>query len=104
MDVDLKKLLKNMARIVGKENAFTDKPTSLAYAKDAMPWDVEAHNIPHAVVRPASSQEVSGVLRYLGRESSSARPPKPSTAPLGRGRSEGRRGGKGGRSRWSRYD
>ena len=64
MDVDLKKLLKNMAKIVGKENAFTDKPTSLAYAKDAMPWDVEAHNIPHAVVRPASSQEVSGVLNY----------------------------------------
>ena len=68
MDVDLKKLLKNMARIVGKENAFTDKPTSLAYAKDAMPWDVEAHNIPHAVVRPASSQEVSGVLRYANEK------------------------------------
>ena len=68
MDVDLKKLLKNMAKIVGKENAFTDKPTSLAYAKDAMPWDVEAHNIPHAVVRPASSQEVSGVLRYANEK------------------------------------
>ena len=55
MDMDLKKLTKDLAKLVGKENAFTDKPTALTYAKDTMPWDVEARNMPYAVVRPAGS-------------------------------------------------
>jgi len=46
MDMDLKKLTKDLAKLVGKENAFTDRPTALAYAKDTMPWDVEEHNMP----------------------------------------------------------
>ena len=64
MKVDLKKLTKDLARIVGKEYAFTDRPTALAYAKDTMPWDVEGHHMPHAVVRPADTREVSGILAY----------------------------------------
>lgn len=64
MKVDLKKLTKDLARIVGKEYAYTDRPTALAYAKDTMPWDVEGHHMPHAVVRPADTREVSGVLAY----------------------------------------
>ncbi len=64
MDVDIKKLAKDLSRIVGKEHVFTDKPTSVVYAKDTMPWDLEEQNIPYAVVRPANGQEVSGILRY----------------------------------------
>jgi len=63
MNMDLKKLTKDLAKLVGKENVFTDRPTALAYAKDTMPWDVEEHNRPYAVVRPADSRDVSSVLR-----------------------------------------
>ena len=68
MDMDLKKLARDLAGFVGKENVFTDRPTSLTYAKDTMPWDVEAHNMPYAVVRPADSTEVSQVLRYANQK------------------------------------
>ena len=64
MNVDLKKLTKDLAGIVGKEHAFTDRPTALAYAKDTMPWDVESQNMPYAVVRPENSREISGILQY----------------------------------------
>lgn len=68
MDVDLKELAKNMARIVGKAHVLMDRPTSLVYAKDVMPYDVEEHNMPYAVVRPENSQEVSEVLRYANQK------------------------------------
>ena len=68
MDVDLKKLTKDLAKIVGKDNAFTDRPTALAYAKDTMPWDVEEHNMPYAVVRPEGSRDISAVLRYANEK------------------------------------
>ena len=62
MELDLKRLTKDLTALVGKENAFTDRPTAMAYAKDTMPWDVEEHHVPYAVVRPANSREVSAVL------------------------------------------
>jgi len=68
MNIVPNKLSKNLAKIVGKENVFIDKPTSLVYAKDVMPWDVEEHNLPYAVVRPATSQEVSLILKYANEE------------------------------------
>ena len=64
MEHDLKRLAKDLAALVGKENTFTDRPTALAYAKDTMPWDVEAHHVPYAVVRPADALDVSAVLKY----------------------------------------
>ena len=64
MDIGLKQLNKDLADMVGKDNAFTDRPTALAYAKDTMPWDVEPHHMPYAVVRPADSREVAAVLAY----------------------------------------
>lgn len=68
MAVDAKKLKRDLAKIVGKENVFVDKPTSLAYAKDTMPWDVEAHNLPHGVVRPAKGEEISRLLKYANQK------------------------------------
>jgi len=64
MDVDVKKIAEDLGAFVGKEYVFSDKPTTLVYAKDVTPYNVEAHNMPYAVVRPASSQEVSKILRY----------------------------------------
>ncbi|MCG6894317.1 MAG: FAD-binding oxidoreductase [Desulfobacteraceae bacterium] len=64
MNVDLKQLTRDLAERVGEENAFSDRPTVLAYAKDTMPWDVEAHHMPYAVVRPADARETAAVLAY----------------------------------------
>ncbi len=64
MQMDIKSLHKDLSKIVGAENVFSDKPTAVVYAKDVMPYDVEKHNIPYAVVRPGSSAEVSRVLCY----------------------------------------
>ena len=69
MEYDLKRLGRDLAALVGEENAFTDRPTAMAYAKDTMPWDVEAHHVPYAVVRPANSREVSAVLKYANQRS-----------------------------------
>jgi glycolate oxidase len=68
MEVNTAKLGKDLAKIVGKEHVFTDRPTSVVYAKDTMPWDVEEKNIPYAVVRPANSDEISRVLRYANQK------------------------------------
>jgi glycolate oxidase len=68
MEVKRAKLGKDLAKIVGTEHVFTDKPTSVVYAKDTMPWDVEEEIVPYAVVRPANSQEVSWILRYANEK------------------------------------
>ena len=56
MDVNISKLAKDLGKIVGKEHVRTDKPTSVVYAKDTMPWDLEEKNIPYAVVRAAKGE------------------------------------------------
>ncbi|RJX30505.1 MAG: FAD-binding oxidoreductase [Desulfarculus sp.] len=67
MSVNPKKLHKALAGIVGGANVFTDPPTNLVYAKDVMPYDLEEHNIPYAVVRPAGSAEIGEVLKYANQ-------------------------------------
>ena len=68
MEVNRGKLGKELAKIVGKEHVFTDRPTSVVYAKDTMPWDVEEKNIPYAVVRPENAQEISKLLKYANEK------------------------------------
>jgi len=68
MDVNVSKLTKDLGKIVGKDHVRTDKPTSVVYAKDVMPWDLEEKNIPYAVVRPLNSQEVSKILKYANEK------------------------------------
>ena len=68
MDVNVPKLTKDLGKIVGKDHVRTDKPTSVVYAKDVMPWDLEEKNIPYAVVRPLNSQEVSKILKYANEK------------------------------------
>jgi len=68
MDVNVSKLAKDLGKIVGKDHVRTDKPTSVVYAKDVMPWDLEEKNIPYAVVRPLNSHEVSKILKYANEK------------------------------------
>jgi len=68
MDVNVSKLTKDLGKIVGKDYVRADKPTSVVYAKDVMPWDLEEKNIPYAVVRPSNSQEVSKILKYANEK------------------------------------
>jgi len=68
MDVNVSKLTKDLSKIVGKDHVRTDKPTSVVYAKDVMPWDLEEKNIPYAVVRPSNSQEISKILKYANEK------------------------------------
>lgn len=64
----MKQLEKDLAALVGKDHAFTDLPTAMAYAKDTMPWKVQPHNIPVAVVRPADAVDVSKILTYANEK------------------------------------
>jgi len=68
MDMNLKKMSKDLSKFVGKDNVFTDKPTSLIYAKDVMPYELEKKNMPYVVVRPEDSKEVSGILKYANEK------------------------------------
>jgi len=68
MDVNVLKLTKDLSKIVGKDHVRTDKPTSVVYAKDVMPWDLEEKNIPYAVVRPLNSKEISKILKYANEK------------------------------------
>jgi glycolate oxidase len=68
MGPNAQSLKKDLTKIVGKEYVFTDRPTSLAYAKDTMPWDVEERHMPYAVVRPVNSREISLLLRYANEK------------------------------------
>ncbi len=68
MKIDLKNLKNELSRVVGKENILTDPSTAVVYAKDVMPYDVESHNIPYAVVRPGTKEEISRILVYANRK------------------------------------
>ena len=68
MDIDVSKLAKDLAKILGKDHVRTDKPTSVVYAKDVMPWDLEEKNIPYAVARPSNRNEVSKILKYANEK------------------------------------
>ncbi|MGD8561021.1 MAG: FAD-binding oxidoreductase [Desulfarculaceae bacterium] len=69
MALNIKKLAKDLARIVGEKYVFTDKPTTVIYAKDVMPYELEKQNLPYAVVRPADTKEISEVLQYANKQS-----------------------------------
>ena len=64
MSISPKKMAKDLAELVGAEYVLSDKPSALVYARDVMPYTVQDENIPHAVVRPGNSREVSAVLSY----------------------------------------
>jgi len=67
MEIKLKALARDLTAIVGAEYVHTDRPTAVVYAKDVMPYELEEHNIPYAVVRPGSSAEVAGIITYANR-------------------------------------
>ncbi|MCG8567674.1 MAG: FAD-binding oxidoreductase [Desulfobacterales bacterium] len=64
MQLDQKKICARLGELIGREHTFGDGPTTMAYAKDTMPWDVEEQNLPLAVVRPGDSKDVSKILAF----------------------------------------
>jgi len=49
---------------VGKEYVLTDIFDRITYAVDPMPYDLTENEIPYAVVRPASAEEITEILKY----------------------------------------
>lgn len=50
--------------IVGEDQVVSDVLDCIAYGGEAVPFDIEEQNIPIAVVKPKSSQEISQILKY----------------------------------------
>ena len=82
MEIQPQALASQLAAIVGRDHVHMDRPTNVVYAKDVMPYDLEDHNIPLAVVRPANSAEVAGILEWANRQLSIPWEVEP-TQPLG---------------------
>ncbi len=67
MTLDTRRLCSKLAKIVGADHVLDNQPASLVYAKDVLPYDLEPHNIPYAVVGPDDSREESRGLRYANQ-------------------------------------
>ena len=65
--LNLNKLVSDLMGIVGDSYVLDDIYERVSYAKDPMPYDIEEKNIPYAVVRPGSTQEISQLMVYLNQ-------------------------------------
>jgi glycolate oxidase len=65
--VDVKKLVLDLKEIVGESYVSDDIYDRVSYARDPMPYDIEDKNIPYAVVRPGTTEEVSKLMVYLNK-------------------------------------
>jgi len=65
--LNLNKLVSDLRGIVGDSYVSDDIYERVSYAKDPMPYDIEEKNIPYAVVRPGSTQEISQLMVYLNQ-------------------------------------
>jgi glycolate oxidase len=66
--VNVSKLVSDLRPIVGASYVSDDIYECVSYAKDPMPYDIEEKNIPYAVVRPGSTQEISKLMAYLNKK------------------------------------
>ena len=66
--LDIDEIFEDLSKIIGKENVISDLSTRIIYAQDPMPYELEEHNIPILVVRPACAEEVSKILRYANEK------------------------------------
>jgi len=62
--VSKEEVLNKLKDIVGEHNVTEDVLVCVSYAADVVPFDVEKDNIPIAVVKPGSTEEVSRILKY----------------------------------------
>lgn len=65
--VDVKRLVLDLKKIVGESYVSDDIYDRVSYARDPMPYDIEDKNIPYAVVRPGTTEEVSKLMAYLNK-------------------------------------
>ena len=59
-----KSIIKELARIVGKDNALADPKDLISYSYDA----TMRHDLPDAIVLPRSTDEVSAIMKLAHRE------------------------------------
>ena len=62
-----KNIIADLEKIVGKENASGEIFDRIGYGQDAANPDLDPEKIPIAVVKPTTTQEVSGVLKYANK-------------------------------------
>jgi glycolate oxidase subunit GlcD len=67
----LDQLIENLRAIVGRENVLASRDELIVYECDGLP---QHRHAPRAVVFPASTEEVAGVVRELARENVSFAP------------------------------
>jgi FAD/FMN-containing dehydrogenase len=65
--LDIKNLVLDLKKIVGEPYVSDDIYDRVSYARDPMPYDIEDKNIPYAVVRPGTTEEVSKLMAYLNK-------------------------------------
>jgi len=61
------RLVSDLKGIVGEAFVSDDIYDRVSYARDPMPYDIEDKNIPYAVVRPGSTEEISKLMTYLNK-------------------------------------
>ena len=57
-------VVSKLESIVGKDFVVSDILDCVAYGGEVVPFDIEDQNIPIAVVKPKTSQEISEILKY----------------------------------------
>lgn len=57
-------VVSRLQSIVGEDQVVSDILDCIAYGGEVVPFDIEEQNIPIAVVKPKSAQEVSQILKY----------------------------------------
>lgn len=62
-----KKIVANLEKIVGKENVSGGIFERIGYGQDAAQPDLDPKNIPIAVVKPKTTEAVSGVVKYANK-------------------------------------
>ena len=65
--IKLETLLLDLEAIVGKGNVSISIFDRISYALDPMPYDLTPEEIPYAVVKPSSAEEVSEILKYANK-------------------------------------
>ena len=59
-----REVVSKLESIVGKDYVVSDILDCVAYGGEVVPFDIEDQNIPIAVVKPKTSQEISEILKY----------------------------------------
>jgi len=66
-EIRLELLGSDFEAIVSKDHVSVSIFDRISYALDPMPYDLASEEIPYAVVKPSSEEEVSEILKYANK-------------------------------------